>query len=286
MTRAYENIFYQSPDGLNLYARVYDGQNDKPTLLCLHGLSRNSADFHSLLELLPDYPAISVDQRGRGRSTYDSNVKNYRPDIYCQDMFALLRERGLEQVIAIGTSMGGLMTMMMSSSNPNIFKAAIINDIGPEVDPAGLKRLRGYIGKSTEFASWDAAAQSIKAQGPDIFPEFTHKDWLAFARRTCEEAKNGTIRFAYDPAIQAGLKQDDPSAVPPDLWPLFDGLRNVPLLIIRGETSDILSAETATKMMARHPDCLLTTIPKRGHAPLLTEEAAIEAITSFLEAHA
>jgi len=285
MSRPFTEITYSSIDGLKLYARKYAGEAIATPLLCMHGLSRNSADFHEMLEHLAGYPAVSVDQRGRGRSQYDNEPSNYRPDIYCQDMFTLLETHGLKQVIAVGTSMGGLMTMMMASMNPRIFKAAIINDIGPEVDPAGLERLRGYVGKRTVFESWEAAAKSIKAQGPQIFPEFEESDWLAFARRTCEETQDGKIRFAYDPAIQDGIKRDEPSAVPPDLWPLFDNLKQIPLLIIRGETSDILSTQTAQKMSSRHPICRLVTVPGRGHAPLLTETSAIESITTFLEEH-
>lgn len=286
MTRTHEDIFYTSSDGLKLYARNYSGQETLTPLLCMHGLSRNLADFHDMLDALPDYPAISVDQRGRGRSAYDSDPSNYRPDIYCQDMFTLLETLNIDKVISVGTSMGGLMTMMMSAMKPGIFKAAIINDIGPTVEPAGLARLRGYVGKRTTFDSWAEAATSIKAQGPDIFPEFTERDWLEFAKRTCEETEDGKIRFAYDPAIQSGVKADNPSAVPPDLWPFYESLYAIPVLIVRGETSDILSAETADKMKSRHPNAKLVTVPNRGHAPLLTEATAIGAITSFLETHA
>ena len=284
--RAFDDIFYTSTDGLKLYARHYVGRHTGTPLLCMHGLTRNSADFHDMLEALPQHDAISVDQRGRGRSAYDANTHRYRPDIYCQDMFTLLDKLNLTQVIPIGTSMGGLMAMMMSAMRPGIFKAAVINDIGPEIDPVGLERLRGYVGKAHDFDSWEAAAASIKSQGPNLFPEFTDEDWLAFARRTCMETDDGKVRFAYDPAIQDGVKAVNPSAVPPDLWPLFDSLAPVALLIIRGETSDILSAGTALDMKKRHPNCELVTVANRGHAPLLTEDTAISAILEFVERHA
>ena len=283
MTRRFEDITYTSKDGLDLFARGYDGTEKTTPLLCMHGLTRNSADFHDMLDLLPAYPAISPDQRGRGRSAYDPNPNNYRPDIYCEDMLRLLQHQGLENVIAIGTSMGGLMAMMLAAMKRGLFKAVIINDIGPEIDPAGLERLRGYVGKSTEFSTWQEAADSIKSQGPEIFPEFQNADWLAFAGRTCEQTEEGTIRFAYDPAIQRGVESENPTTVPPDLWPLFEGLYSVPLLIVRGENSDILSAETAAEMVRRHPQAELVTVPDRGHAPLLTEPAAISSIRKFLD---
>lgn len=283
MTRPFDDSSYKSPDGLDLYARRYEGDPCRPLLLCMHGLTRNSADFHAMLETLPDWPALSVDQRGRGRSAYDSAIENYRPDVYCQDMMTLLQQVDAQNVIAIGTSMGGLMTMMMSAMSPGVFKAAIINDIGPEIDPAGLQRLRGYVGKSGIFESWDAAAASIKSQGPEIYPEFQDEDWIAFAERTCVEMPDGKVKFAYDPAIQDGMKDDNPTTVPPDLWPLYESLFSTPLLIIRGDRSDILSQDTAERMADLHPDSRLLIVPNRGHAPLLDEPVAVEAITTFLE---
>ncbi len=284
--REYEDIYYDAPDGLKLYARRYSGLSEKPVLLCMHGLTRNSADFHPLAELLPDYRLISVDQRGRGRSAYDPNPDNYRPDVYCGDMFALLDYLGLEKVIAVGTSMGGIMTMMMAAMRPGIFSAAIINDIGPEVSPIGLNRLRKYVGKSTEFEDWDVAAASIKAQGPALFPDFMQDDWVAFAKRTCEVTTDGKVRFAYDPGIQSGIKEDNATAAPVDMWPLFESLLPVDALLIRGENSDILTRSTASEMVRRHNNLTWVDIPGRGHAPLLTEPAAVAAIENFLEGQA
>lgn len=284
MTRAFRDHVYTSADGLSLYAKIYDGAPGRLPLLCMHGLSRNADDFDDLLDRLPDWPAISVDQRGRARSDYDPDPSNYRPDIYCGDMIRLLDVLGHKQVIAIGTSMGGLMTLMMANQRPGLFHAAIINDIGPVVDPAGLKRLSGYVGQAMDFADWSAAVDAIRAQGPDIFPDFTPDDWHGFAQRVCERHKDGRIVFRYDPAIADGLKGADASVVPPDLWPLYTGPDDLPMLIIRGETSDILSAETAEKMARLRPDSQRVTVPNRGHAPTLTEPSALAAIRVFLDA--
>jgi pimeloyl-ACP methyl ester carboxylesterase len=284
MTRAFREHVYKSPDGLDLYARIYDGDPNHTPLLCLHGLTRNSADFHDLLTALPDWPAISVDQRGRGQSASDPDPTRYKPDVYCADMLSLLDGLSLTQVIAIGTSMGGIMTFILANMRPGLFKAAIINDIGPEVDPAGLRRLGRYVGQTMSFADWDAAVAAIQSQGPDIFPDFTTDDWHAFARNVCAQAPDGTVRFAYDPAIGDSLKDQDPSAVPPNLWPLFQKPSDFPMLIVRGETSDILSAKTAARMVSDRPNVTLTTVPNRGHAPTLTEPTALQAITQFLSA--
>lgn len=283
MSREFSDYHYSTDDGLSLYARRYAGDLSKLPLLCMHGLSRNSADFHELLTALPDRPAISVDQRGRGRSQYDNDPSRYRPDIYCQDMLTLLEGLNISKVIAVGTSMGGLMSFMIHAMRPELFAGMIINDIGPDIEPTGLSRLRSYVGQTTEFASWHEAANAIKAQGPDIFPDFTHEDWLAFARRVCVEKDGGGVRFAYDPAIASGLSETEATAAPPDLWPVFLSEPFVPMLILRGATSDILSGGTASRMADERPNTTLVTVPGRGHAPTLTEPTALFAIESFLK---
>lgn len=285
MTKAYENIYYSAPDGLRLYARDYGAVSDRSVILCMHGLTRNSADFHNLaLHLQNRFRVISVDQRGRGLSGYDDDPNNYRPDVYCSDMFALLDHLNLKSVVAIGTSMGGLMTMMMATAKPAIFEAAIINDIGPEIDPAGLARIKSYVGGSQTFKSWTEAEAALKAQGPEIFPDYSEQDWADFARRTCQKNEDGSVRFAYDPAISEPFKSDDNNAAPPDLWPVFDALDDTPTLIIRGASSDILSPATVAKMCSRLKDCSSVEIPRIGHAPLLDEAESLAAIDKFLEA--
>ncbi|GGX73152.1 alpha/beta hydrolase [Litorimonas cladophorae] len=285
LTEAYKDIFYNASDGLELYARDYRGEFLTPTILCMHGLTRNSADFHNLaLQLRDKHRVISVDQRGRGLSAYDPDPQNYRPDIYCGDMFALMDHLQLPDVIAVGTSMGGLMTMMMAAMRPKSIRAAVINDIGPEIDPAGLERIKGYVGNAGPFRNWDEAVAAIKAQGPDVFPLYTEEDWINFSKRTCRERQDGSVEFAYDPALSTPFRTDDTSAAPPDLWPVFDALRSTPLLIIRGATSDILSPKTARKMQSRHPDCIVAEIPDIGHAPMLDEPESLLAIQNFLKA--
>ena len=285
LTKLYEDIYYKSSDGLTLYARDYDDGLGKPVILALHGLTRNSADFHDLALYLNDrFRVITVDQRGRGRSDYDPDPTQYRPDIYCADMFRLLATLNLEKVIVIGTSMGGIMAMMMATQNADIFRAAIINDIGPVIDPAGLKRIQGYVGVARDFASWEEAAKAIEMQqGAEVFPLYTSADWLSFAKRTCTEKPDGRVQFAYDPALANPFKEDETVSSPVDMWPFFAALKSTPILTIRGALSDILSEQTVEKMARIHPDFTAVTIPDIGHAPMLNEAQSLKAIDRFLE---
>ncbi|WP_415809662.1 alpha/beta fold hydrolase [Litorimonas haliclonae] len=285
MTKTYQDIFYKSSDGLTLYARDYDDGTGKPVILGLHGLTRNSADFHDLaLHLQDRFRVVTVDQRGRGRSGYDPDASQYRLEIYCADMFTLLDHLGIKKVIPIGTSMGGLMTMIMASQNPDVFRAAVINDIGPEIAPEGLERIKGYVGASRDFASWEEAADAIKTQqSTEVFPLYTSQDWMDFARRVCRQSPDGRIEFAYDPALANPFKEDESVSAPVDMWPLFANLSSVPVLTFRGARSDILSDKTLEKMSRSHPDFRGVIIPNIGHAPILTEPESLAEIDAFLE---
>ena len=284
MSKVFEDIFYTSSDGLMLYARDYGPASSKSVILCMHGLTRNSSDFHQLaLHLKEDYRVISVDQRGRGRSAYDSDPANYRPDIYCADILSLLTHLGLKQVIAIGTSMGGIMAMMMAVGAPEVFSKVVLNDIGPEIDPKGLARIKGYIGVVRPFPNWAAAIAAVNAQGPEIFPNYTDEDWAAFAKRTCTELPDGRVDFAYDAAISKPIQSDETVTDPVDMWPMFGALNNVPVLTIRGQLSDILSSQTVKKMSQSHSNFTSRDLPHVGHAPMLDEPDSLKAIDSFLK---
>ncbi|MFA7585455.1 MAG: alpha/beta hydrolase [Novosphingobium sp.] len=283
---AYTPHRYRSACGkLDLFARIYPG--DGPTLLLMHGLTRNSADFEPLIpHLLGHYRLIVPDQRGRGLSDYDPDAGNYRPDIYSTDMLALLDSLSVARAGLIGTSMGGIMAMIMAAVQPQRFSAIVLNDIGAELEQAGLDRIAGYVAPTDAAEDWDAAARRAAAINAAAFPGFTHADWLAFARRTCREQADGSVALAYDPAIAAGLDSDEPSAVPPDLWPLWDALSAKPVLVVRGVLSDLLSAATVEAMAARHTGPFAAVhLPDRGHAPLLDEPEALGAIRAFLHSH-
>lgn len=250
----------------------------------MHGLTRNSADFEPLAEhLAPRYRLVVPDQRGRGLSDYDSDPANYRPDIYAADMFALLDGLSITQAGLIGTSMGGLIAMIMTATQPDRIAGIVLNDIGPHIEASGLARIQGYVGPTQDAADWDEAAARCAAVNAVALPDFGPQDWLAFARRTCIQTPEGRIRFAYDPAIALSTRGAQPATLPPDLWPLWDMLADKPVLALRGGHSDLLSAATVAEMGKRHRGAFTAIdVPNRGHAPILDEPAALSAIETFL----
>lgn len=277
------DVHYMSADGLRLYARDYAGpQATALTVLCLPGLTRNSRDFADLAtELCKSYRVICPDQRGRGRSAYDPDPSRYQPLTYVADMWALLDHLGIARVAIVGTSLGGIMAMIMAAARPDRILGAVLNDIGPVVDPAGIARIQSYVGKTLPPAAWDEAVAQAKTINGDIFPHFDEARWRQFTRQLYRDDGQGRPILDYDPAISQNV--DAGNAVPPDLWPLFDALKATPLVVIRGATSDILSAETMAKMLARHPQLVAVEVPGVGHAPLLDEPAALDAIAGFLK---
>jgi pimeloyl-ACP methyl ester carboxylesterase len=283
---AYQDIWYRSSDGLTLYARDYRCRDAAsaapPTVLCLHGLTRNSADFHRLaLHLAQRYRVISVDQRGRGQSEYDSEPSRYTPATYVHDMFTLLDQQGVAEAILIGTSMGGLMSLVMAAMAPQRVGAIVLNDIGPEVDPVGLARIRSYVGKSRPVRNWDEAVAQARAINAAAFADFSDEEWLEFTRGVYRD-DHGIPVLAYDPAISGPMDDEDSDAVPDDLWPLFDAALAIPMLVIRGDSSDILARACVLQMQARKADLQVVEIPGRGHAPTLNEAISRAAIDDFL----
>ena len=288
----YNDFWYSSDDGLRLYARDYSSAINKnkkaKTILCMHGLTRNSADFEDICSVLADrYRLIVVDQRGRGLSEYDPDSANYNLLVYVQDMFVLLNRLGLPSVILMGTSMGGMMAMMMAAINPEMVQAIIINDIGPEIAKQGLDRLKKYVGKSVPVSNWDEAAKQTAAINGIAFPEANDQDWLKFAKRLYRVDDKGCPVLAYDPGIADPLtnndKTSDDKSVAPDLWPVYVQILNKPILLIRGELSDILDAECVLKMQQKKPDIEILEIPNVGHTPLLSEIEVEPAIVKFLD---
>lgn len=279
------DLFCASHDGrLQLYGRAYGPADAGRTLLCLHGLTRNSLDFDALARRLAGSgdQVLAFDQRGRGRSPWDDESANYRADVYARDMLSALDQLGIARAVLIGTSMGGLMSMLMAAAAPERVIGVVLNDIGAEVDPRGLDRIRSYVGKRPPPADWDAAARAVAENNAVAFPDYGEADWLAFARRAYIEDDQGRLTAAYDPAIAAGLAPGDTAVAPPDLWPLWDALKAVPILAIRGELSDLISASTLERMAARHPGLQTAVVANRGHAPMLDEPEALEAIDRFL----
>ena len=256
----------------------------KPVILCMHGLTRNSADFEGICEHLVDkYRLIVVDQRGRGLSAYDPHPANYQPAVYVQDMFTLLAHLKISSVTLMGTSMGGIMAMMMSAMQPQMVNALIINDIGPELDPIGLARIQGYVGQQTAVSTWAEAAHYNKTINGSAFPDFSDQDWEQFARRTYRADSTGKPVLDHDLAIATPIKASDGDSLMPDLWPIFEQSINKPMLVVRGELSDLLAPTCVAKMRSLKPDLNFVEVPNVGHAPFLNEPTAVVAIKEFLE---
>lgn len=278
------DITWTSQDGLALYARSYGPEDARLTVLCIHGLTRNHQDFEPMIAALPrHYRYIAVDVRGRGKSAYDPNTDNYQPPVYARDMLALLDTLGIKRTVLIGTSMGGLISLLMARAAPERVAGIVLNDIGPKVEKDGIARIASYAGKIAPVTDWASAAAAVKTLQGAAFPGMTDERWMDFARRTYKELPTGEVILAYDPGIARSLGKVKPGILTSFLmWRLFGAAKKAPLLIVRGEISDILSAETAEKMAKRHPDAALATVPRVGHAPILDEPQAVSAITAFL----
>ncbi len=277
------DLYYDVADGLTLYARDYPGPDQQsPVALLMHGLTRNSADFEDLAPVLArTHRVLVVEQRGRGRSARDPDIHRYQLASYVSDMFELLSQQSLTQVAAVGTSMGGLMAMAMNAAQPGIFSHVVMNDIGPVLADEGLDRIKSYVGNGTRFPSWQAAADQVRAINEVAFPGYENEDWLKFARRTCVEQGNDIV-LNYDLGISEAMKADEAAAVPPDLWPLFDALKPVRTMLIRGGISDLLDVPTTVEMQRRHPDMAFIEVPNVGHAPMLNESGVAERIADFI----
>jgi pimeloyl-ACP methyl ester carboxylesterase len=281
MPGRYIDRYFSVRDGLRLHYRDYSGAGDKPPLLCLHGLTRNARDFADFADRYsPRFRVIALDFRGRAESDYDPLPARYNPITYAGDVIELLDQLGIGQAIFVGTSLGGLVTMVIAATAPQRIAAAIINDVGPDVDPGGIERILTYVGKDIRFKSWDEAADAIAANYGGNFERFTHADWVAMARRNCRE-DYGEIRFDYDMAIAEPFKAAGP-APQVDLWPLFTALGRKPLLVVRGEKSDLLTTQTTDKMQTVAPGMKLAVVSGVGHAPELNEPEAIAAVDELL----
>lgn len=277
----YRDGYFAVRDGLRLHYRDYPGSADRPALLCLHGLTRNVRDFADFADRhSPHFRVVALDFRGRGMSDNDPLPARYTPLAYAGDVMELLDQLGIAQAIFVGTSLGGLVTLAIAAIAPDRIAAAILNDVGPELGDAGLDHIRRYVGKGERFASWDEAAQVIRGNQHAAFPNYEPADWLAAARRHCRES-GGRVVFDYDPAIADAFNVAE-AAPKVDMWPLFAALARKPLLVIRGELSELLRPETLERMREAAPDMRSVTVPEVGHAPMLDEPQAAAAIDGFL----
>jgi pimeloyl-ACP methyl ester carboxylesterase len=278
----YSDYWYTSSDGLGLYARQYGPDDAERTIICIPGLTRNSADFAPVCEhLAKQFRVFAVDLRGRGNSDYDSKPENYHPGTYAIDIITLLDQLSLDSAILIGTSLGGLVSIVLAATAADRVTAAVINDIGPEADEAGLARIKAYVNNAKPVSDWPEAVAKTKASLGREYPEFSDHDWQQFSENLYRENAKGVPALAYDPQI-AVLLQSPGTPEATDLWPLFQLIQDLPLLLVRGELSDILSRECVAKMQQQLPDMEFLEIPNCGHAPLLSEPSALAAIDHFL----
>ncbi len=280
--KPWSDRYWTSRDGLTLHYRDYDGPAERPPLLCLHGLTRNGRDFGSLAERFAgEWRVIAPDFRGRGDSQYDPQSANYTPPTYALDMLQLLDELAVDQAVFVGTSLGGLVTMAVAAFAPERIAAAVLNDVGPELDPAGLERIRTYVGKPVLFASWDEAADAFRYKFGQVHARYRRPEWLRYARRVCRETPVG-VELDYDMAIAEPFSTVDSEPVP-DAWPLLGALAGRPVLILRGETSDLLSPAVAERMRDAISGAELVTVPGVGHAPDFEEPETVAALERLLQ---
>lgn len=285
MTMDHAERRWTSRDGLALYARDYAGSAGDACLpvICLHGLTRNSKDFEDIAPLIAGWGrrVIVPDVRGRGLSAPDPRPARYNPKTYARDVLDLMDRLGIPSAVFLGTSMGGLITMTVAAIRSKAVAAAILNDVGPAIAPEGVARILGYAGKGAPIDSWESAAAYLRTTTGIAFPEFNDEDWRRLARRTFRD-RDGRPELDYDPAIAAPLRKPG-KMVELLAWLLFRRLaRRRPTLLIRGGLSDIISADIAARMHKAAPAMQEVVIPQVGHAPMLDEPAAVDAIAQFL----
>ena len=275
-----------SRDGLSLFARDYVAASGEARLpiVCLHGLTRNSKDFEDVAPMIAGWGrrVIVPDVRGRGQSDRDPNPKNYRPPIYARDVLEMMAALDVPRAVFLGTSMGGIITMTLAAIRPKAVAAAILNDVGPSIAPEGIARILSYAGKPVDIRSWDDAADYVRRTNMIAFPQYDAEDWRRLAQRIFRDDV-GVPVLDYDPAISVSLSKPPGRAA---LWVaalLFRRLaRKRPTLLIRGELSDVITSQIAAQMKRAAPKLQTCVVTGVGHAPMLTEPAAIDAIGEFL----
>ncbi|CDO37328.1 alpha/beta fold hydrolase [Novosphingobium sp. KN65.2] len=283
----YEDRFWTSRDGVKLHFRDYAGPDSaegpsRLPVVCLPGLTRNARDF----ELLAPHMARSrrvlcPDMRGRGDSEYAKDSASYNPVQYGEDLLVLLEQEGIDRFVAVGTSLGGMMTMGLALTIPGRIAGAVLNDIGPVLEPEGLRRILDYVGQGRNFPTWVHAARAIEGTQGDAHPGQALDFWIGRAKRLMALGSNGRIVFDYDMKIAEPLADLDVDSQA-DLWPAWEALAGRPLLVVRGALSDLFSAQTLEEMLVRVPEAEAVTLADVGHAPTLDEPEAVAAIDRLL----
>src|SRR5262245_56048184 len=279
------SLFVTAQDGLRLHVRAYGARASSALpAVCLPGLARTSADFEALAVALSsdgERPVLALDYRGRGRSDYDHNPANYSLSVELADVLAVLTALGISRAVFVGTSRGGILTMLLAAARPTAIAGCVLNDIGPVIELAGLTRIKSYVGKLPQPASFREAADALQRLFGSQFPKWRDADWLTFARRTYKEV-DGRIVPDYDPALATTLAGVSPERPLPPLWREFDALARVPVMVVRGTNSDILSAATVQAMRERRRSLEVVEVADEGHAPRLSDAPNAGRIAAFV----
>lgn len=279
-------VTFRSSDGVLLYAEDHapDVDYGKAPVLCLPGLTRNCLDFEPALpHLRRQRRVICMDFRGRGRSGHAADAASYRVDVEASDVLALLTHMQIGRAAILGTSRGGLVGMLLAATARQHVAGLLLNDVGPVLEKQGLLRIKGYLGKEPNYASFEAAAAALKQDQPGV-KGLSDAAWLAFARRIFRD-DNGVPRLSYDPRLAVTFPTEEQinAATGQELWPLFDALDGLPLAVLRGANSDLLSEATVAEMKRRMPQLLTTTVEGRAHVPFLDEQQSVEAVSAWLD---
>lgn len=279
----FEDRYWWSQDGLRLHYRDYPGRDDRPPILCLPGLTRNARDFEPVTDRLAgEWRMIVVELRGRGESAFSKDPMSYVPLVYLQDLLKLIDELGLQRLVGIGTSLGGIMLMLIAATRRGCLAGTLLNDIGPDIAEAGLERIRRNVGSSPAHPTWVHAARALADMQEVIYPDYGLADWLRVAKRLYRLNSQGRIVLDYDQRIAEPFRAPG-SAAGVDLWPAFESFGGIPMSLVRGALSDLLTQETAATMQAKLPQLEIVTVPRVGHAPTLEEPEAAAAIDRFLD---
>jgi pimeloyl-ACP methyl ester carboxylesterase len=280
------DLFVGAQDGLRLHVRDYGPRNAAAlSVVCLPGLARTVADFDALAPALangrPPRRVIAIDSRGRGQSDYDANPANYNLTIELGDVVSVLTALEIGPAIFVGSSRGGLLTMLLAVAHPTAVAGAVLHDIGPVIEPKGLARIKSYVGKLPQPRDYADGAEILRRLFDGKFPKFTNEQWLAAARRTWKQ-DDGTLLPTYDVRLARMLAEIDVERPLPAMWKEFEALKRVPVLLVHGANSDILSVETVTAMRIRHPEMTTIEIPDQGHVPALDGADLIVPIGAFV----
>ena len=285
MDAAPASTFFSAPDGRKLHVREYGPRNDpRPAIVCLPGLTRTVADFDTLAEALAGKGrrVLALDSRGRGLSEYDTDPANYSLSVELGDLIAMLIAREAQPAVFIGSSRGGLLTMLLAAVQPASIAGAILNDIGPVIEPTGLIRIKGYVGKVPQPRSFEEGGDILRRMFSHQFTALTADDWMAWAKRSWRD-DNGHLAPTSDATISKGLEGFTPDVPIPAMWPQFDALSGVPVMVVRGANSDLLAPETVAAMKARRTDLVTVEVADQSHTPLLEDDLTIGKLIAFID---